>query len=91
MTFTVKDFIKMLAMNQTAIEICVESKTEDPTIYIFETLVHACNGKRVTCDEEINLYADVVVLEMETVADADGTICATLFIDPLDKNRKIKL
>lgn len=88
MTFTVKDFLEMLAKNERIIEIDIETKTTNPGVYASTSLVYDYLGERRTCDENIHKYADAVVLRTNTAVDDYGTICFILYIDYNDKNIK---
>lgn len=87
MTFTVKDFLAMFAMNDTTIEVDIGAAT-DSKLYGYYGLVYDHKGERKTCEGEINKYADAVVLKTDTSTDDDGIILFTLYIDPNDKNIK---
>lgn len=88
MTFTVKDFLAVFTMNDTTIEVDVETATTDPKLYVSKSLVYDYLGERRTCDEDIHKFADAVVLKTDAFTDDGGIILFTLYIDPKDKNIK---
>lgn len=88
MTFTVKDFLAMFAMNDTTIEVDVETVTTDSIPCVVKSLVYDYLGERRTFDENVHKFADAVVLKTDAFTDDNGIILFTLYIDPKDKNIK---
>lgn len=87
MDYTVKDFIKIFAMNETIIEVDVDLLLDDFITSVI-TLVYDCAGERRTLEEMINKFADATVLKTETTTDDYGIVCFTLYINSNDKNIK---